>query len=60
MTNGTIKTLLNGDHTFQQLADGTPAQLSELLTPRWYALMRHPTGGLATAQIVRWFSRLAH
>ena len=46
---GTIETLLNGDHTFQQLADGTPAQLSELLTPRGYALLRHPTGGLATA-----------
>jgi hypothetical protein len=46
---GTIETLLNGDHTFRQLADGTPAQLSELLTPRGYALMRHPTGGLATA-----------
>jgi hypothetical protein len=46
---GTIETLLDGGHTFQQLADGTPAQLSELLTPRGYALLRHPTGGLATA-----------
>jgi Secretory lipase len=46
---GTIETLLDGKHTFQQLADGTPAQLSELLTPRGYALLRHPTGGLAAA-----------
>jgi len=45
----TIETLLDGNHTVQQLVDGTPAQLSELLTPRGFALMRHPTGGLATA-----------
>jgi hypothetical protein len=45
----TIETLLDGNHTVQQLVDGTPAQLSELLTPRGFALMRHPAGGLATA-----------
>src|ERR1700761_5877603 len=45
----TIETLTDGNQPDQQLLDGTPAQLSELLTPRGFALMRQPTGGLATA-----------
>lgn len=45
----TIETLLDGNHTGQQLFDGTPAQLGDLLTPRGFALLRHPTGNFATA-----------
>jgi hypothetical protein len=45
----TIETLLDGNHTGDQLFAGTPDRLSQLLTPRGYALFRHPTGGLATA-----------
>jgi hypothetical protein len=45
----TIETLLDGNHTGQQLFDGTPAQLSDMLTPRGFALLRHPTGPFATA-----------
>ncbi|HEY2522040.1 MAG TPA: hypothetical protein VGJ19_18170 [Streptosporangiaceae bacterium] len=46
---GTIETLLDGNHTGDQLFAGTPDRLSQLLTPRGYALFRHPTGALATA-----------
>ncbi|HEY0716011.1 MAG TPA: hypothetical protein VGD68_00210 [Streptosporangiaceae bacterium] len=45
---GTIETLLNGDHPARQFFDGTPARLSQLLTPRGFALLRHPTGAWAT------------
>jgi hypothetical protein len=45
----TIETLLDGNHTGDQLFAGTPDQLSQLLTPRGYALLRHPTGALAAA-----------
>ncbi len=45
----TIETLLDGNHPGDQLIAGTPDQLSQLLTPRGYALLRHPTGALATA-----------
>ncbi|HEY2240704.1 MAG TPA: hypothetical protein VGI21_18030 [Streptosporangiaceae bacterium] len=45
----TIEILLDGNHPGDQLIAGTPDQLSQLLTPRGYALLRHPTGALATA-----------
>jgi hypothetical protein len=45
----TIETLLDGNHTGDQLFAGTPGQLSQLLTPHGYALLRHPTGALAAA-----------
>lgn len=44
---GTIQTLLDGNHTGPQLLAGTPAALSQLLTPYGLNLLRHPTGGLA-------------
>ena len=43
----TIESLLDGNHTAEQLFAGTPATLAELLTPRGLALMAHPAGGLA-------------
>ncbi len=45
----TIETLLDGNHTGDQLVAGTPDRLSQLLTPHGLALFRHPTGALATA-----------
>jgi hypothetical protein len=46
---GTIETLLDGNHTSQQLIAGTPGQLSDLLTARGFAMLRHPAGALAAA-----------
>jgi hypothetical protein len=46
---GTIQQLFDGDHTGEQLFNGTPATLDLLLNKRGLALLRHPTGGLATA-----------
>jgi len=43
----TIETLLDGRHTGEQLFNGTPGTLAELLTRRGLALMAHPAGGLA-------------
>jgi hypothetical protein len=45
----TIETLLDGNHTADQLLAGTPGQLSDLLTARGSALLRHPSGALAAA-----------
>jgi hypothetical protein len=41
--------LFDGNHTGDQLFDGTPATLGELLTRDGLALLRHPAGGLAAA-----------
>ncbi|HEY2269109.1 MAG TPA: hypothetical protein VGI96_41285 [Streptosporangiaceae bacterium] len=46
---GTIETLLDGNHTSQQLIAGTPGQLSDLLTARGFAMLRHPAGAFAAA-----------
>jgi hypothetical protein len=46
---GTIETLLDGNHTSQQLIAGTPGQLSDLLTARGFAMLRHPSGAFAAA-----------
>jgi hypothetical protein len=46
---GTIETLLDGNHTSEQLIAGTPGQLSDLLTARGFAMLRHPAGALAAA-----------
>jgi hypothetical protein len=45
----TIQTLLDGSHTGAELLAGTPATLSQLLTPYGLDLLRHPTGGMAAA-----------
>jgi dienelactone hydrolase len=45
----TIETLLDGNHTGAQLLAGTPATLSQLVTPYGLNLLRHPSGGLAAA-----------
>lgn len=46
---GTIETLLDGSHTSQQLIAGTPGQLSDLLTARGWAMLRHPADALLAA-----------
>lgn len=46
---GTIEQLLDGRHTGIQVVDGTPATLDKLLTAHGFALLRHPSGGLAAA-----------
>jgi hypothetical protein len=46
---GTIEALLNGDHTERELVAGTPAQLSDLLTPRGFAMLRQPSGAFEAA-----------
>lgn len=43
----TISTLLDGNHTGQQVIGGTPGRLGQLLTARGFALLRHPTGQFA-------------
>jgi hypothetical protein len=43
----TVPHLLDGDHTGPQVFSGTPATLDALLTARGWALLRHPSGGLA-------------
>jgi hypothetical protein len=45
----TLPRLFDGDHTDQQVFNGTPATLDELLTPYGFELLRHPTGGLLAA-----------
>jgi hypothetical protein len=44
----TIRRLFDSDHTGQQVINGTPGNLRNLLTARGFALLRHPTAGLAT------------
>jgi hypothetical protein len=39
--------LLDGNHTGQQLFNGTPGTLQQLLTRRGIHLLRHPSGALA-------------
>jgi hypothetical protein len=46
---GTIQQLFDGDHTGEQLFNGTPATLDQLVNKHGLALLGHPTGGLATA-----------
>jgi hypothetical protein len=46
---GTIQQLFDGDHTGEQLFNGTPATLDQLVNGRGLALLAHPTGGLAAA-----------
>ncbi len=43
----TISKLLDGNHPDQQILNGTPARLGQLLTARGFALLRHPTGQFA-------------
>jgi hypothetical protein len=45
---GTIQRLFDSNHTGPQVFAGTPGSLSDLLTARGFALLRHPAGGLAT------------
>ena len=44
----TIQQLFDSNHTGQQVFNGTPGNLRKLLTARGFALLRHPSGGLAT------------
>jgi hypothetical protein len=44
----TITPLFDSNHTGQQVLAGTPGTLGALLTGRGFALLRHPSGGLAT------------
>jgi hypothetical protein len=44
----TIQQLFDSNHTGPQVFRGTPGNLRNLLTPRGFALLRHPAGGLAT------------
>jgi hypothetical protein len=46
---GTIEQLFDGEHTGEQLFNGTPARLDQLLTKAGFALLRKPSGGLADA-----------
>ena len=43
---GTIEQLLDGNHTDDQVFNGTPDDLKDLLTPYGSSLLAHPTGGL--------------
>ncbi|HEY9242835.1 MAG TPA: hypothetical protein VIP48_12675 [Streptosporangiaceae bacterium] len=43
----TISKLLDGNHPDQQILNGTPARLGQLLTARGFALLRHPTAQFA-------------
>ena len=45
---GTMQRLFDSNHTAQQVINGTPGTLRKLLTARGFALLRHPSGGLAT------------
>jgi len=45
----TIERLLDGNHTGQDVVEGTPGTLAQLLTARGFAVLRHPAGGLAAA-----------
>ncbi|MFJ9676869.1 alpha/beta hydrolase family protein [Streptomyces sp. NPDC101194] len=45
----TVEGLFDGAHTGQQLMQGTPGTLDELLTEHGRALLTHPTGPLAAA-----------
>ncbi|MFE9558402.1 lipase [Streptomyces sp. NPDC006692] len=45
----TIEALFDGAHTGQQLMQGTPATLNELLTEHGHDLLAHPTGPLKAA-----------
>ena len=44
----TIQQLFDSNHTAQQVINGTPGTLGKLLTARGFAVLRHPSGGLAT------------
>ena len=44
----TIQQLFDSNHTAQQVINGTPGTLGKLLTARGVAVLRHPSGGLAT------------
>ncbi len=46
---GRVEDLFNGSTPGQVLFRGTPATLDELLTPRGFALLRHPSPRLAAA-----------
>ena len=45
----TIERLLDGNHTGQEVLEGTPGTLAQLLTARGFAVLRHPARGLAAA-----------
>ncbi|MEU8976493.1 lipase [Streptomyces monashensis] len=45
----TVEALFDGAHTGQQLMQGTPATLDELLTEHGHNLLAHPTGPLKAA-----------
>jgi len=45
----TIEGLFDGRHTGDQVFGGLPGTIGKLLTPFGINLLRHPTGGLATA-----------
>ncbi|MFB6986590.1 alpha/beta hydrolase family protein [Streptomyces sp. NPDC056304] len=46
---GTVEGLFDGTHTGEQLMQGTPGTLDELLTEHGRELLAHPTGPLAAA-----------
>jgi hypothetical protein len=45
----TIEGLFNGNHTGDQVFEGLPGTINELLTPFGLNVLRHPSGGLAAA-----------
>jgi hypothetical protein len=45
----TIERLLDGDHTGEQVFNGTPGALAGLLTPQGIAMLQHPSGALVHA-----------
>lgn len=45
----TVEALFDGEHTGQDLMEGTPEKLGDLLTAHGLALLTHPTGALADA-----------
>src|SRR4030095_15743782 len=47
--DSTIEQLFDNQHTGQQVVVGTPDDISQLLTPHGFEVLRNPTGQLAAA-----------
>jgi hypothetical protein len=45
----TVESLFDGVHTGDDLAEGLPADINDLLTPHGFDLLLHPTGSMAAA-----------
>ncbi|MBO1333135.1 alpha/beta hydrolase [Streptomyces sp. VRA16 Mangrove soil] len=44
-----VEALYDGDHTEEDIIKALPASAKELLTPKFYAWLRHPTGAMKEA-----------